>query len=161
MGFTASPAYGESSGVSPHWVETLVKIGMHLSFLLVMAGLVACASSEAGVEAAITRVEDEMADRVVPALAEHGDTEVVWDSFNEALQAARTEDLHVVRGPDSGSHSTGEETTLVSVVTIVGSDVGECLAVSVSSDGTVKSIAVSGDPADNCAGAQVPDPASF
>lgn len=137
------------------------KMGMHLALVLVMASLVACASSDPGVEDAITRVEDELADRVVPALAEYGDAEVVWDSFNDALQAARTEDFHVVRGPDSGSHSTGEGTTLESVVTIVGPDVGECLAVAVNGDGTVKSIAVSGDPADNCAGAQVPDPGSF
>lgn len=137
------------------------RIGVHLAFALVMATLVACASSDPGVESAITRLEDELADRVVPALAEHGDAEAVWDTFNEALRAARTEDLHMVRGPNSGSHSTGEGTTLESVVTIVGPDVGTCLAVSVSSDGTVKSTPVSGDPAANCADAQMPDPASF
>lgn len=151
----------ESSDVRACLVEALQRLGVHLAFVLVMAALAACASSDPGVESAITRVEDELADRVVPVLAEHGDAEAVWDTFNEALRAARTEDVHVVRGPDSGSHSTGGGTTLESVVTIVGPDVGECLAVSVSSDGTVKSITVSGDPADNCAGAQVPDPASF
>lgn len=142
-------------------MEALQRIGVHLPFVLVMAALAACASSDPGVEAAITRVEDELADRVGPALAEHGDAEVVWDTFNEALRAARTEGVHIVRGPNSGSHSTGEGTTLESVVTIVGPDVGTCLAVSVSSDGPVESAPVSGDPAANCADAQMPDPASL
>lgn len=131
---------------------------MYLAVLLAAAVFAACASSDPDVDAVIQNLEEELSSRVVPALAEHGSTEATWDTFHEVLQDVRTEKLHVVRGPDAGgSGGSGEPDTLKSVVTIAGPQRGACVAVSVSSDGTVKSVRVSGDPAANCVGAQVPD----
>lgn len=131
---------------------------MYHAVLLATAVLAACASSDPDVDAVIQNLEQELSSSVVPALAEHGLAETTWDTFHEVLQDVRTEDLHVVRSSDAGgSGGSGQPDTLESVVTIVGPQRGACVAVSVSSDGTVKSLRVSGDPAANCEGAQVPD----
>lgn len=131
---------------------------MHLVVLLATAVFAACASSDPDVDAVVHNLKQELSSRVVPALAEHGNTEATWDTFHEVLRDVRTEELHVVRGPNAGgSGASGEPDTLKSVVTIVGPQRGACVAVSVSSDGTVKSVRVSGDPAANCESAQVPD----
>lgn len=131
---------------------------MYLAVLLATAVLAACASSDPDVDAVIQNLEQELSSRMVPALAKHGLADATWDTFHEVLQDVRTEELHVVRGPDAGGlGGSGQPDILESVVTIVGAQRGACVAVSVNSDGTVKSVRVSGDPAANCEGAQVPD----
>lgn len=119
--------------------------------------LVGCAG-DPGVDAVVDDLEQQLSSDVVPALAEHGLTDATWDAFHTAIRDVRTDDLHVALASGfGGGEGGGQPAVIESVVTIVGSEGGACIALSVSGDGSVRTVRVNGDPTANCDGAQIPD----
>lgn len=119
--------------------------------------LAGCGSGDPGVDAVVDRVEQQLAQQVVPVLAAEGLTDAAMDAWDEALRDARGDGLHVVTGSPGGAQASGGHAVIESVVTIVGPGRGACVAVAASSDGTVRSMPVRGEPAENCDGAELPD----
>ena len=128
-----------------------------LAVVLLLAG---CGQSEVDLEldAARDRVEVALADDVPPVLTAGGVGDDAWDAFDGALIAARGDGLLIARARDSSSREgeDGGAASMAAVVAIVGPDGGTCVAIRVAGDGTVRSVQVAGDPAENCAGAPLP-----
>lgn len=105
-------------------------------------------------------VEEELAGAVAPVLGSDASGEDLWHAFDDAIASARTGELFFVRSSEGWTRDAGDGTParMASLVTIIGPDGGQCVAVSVSADGTARSIVVSGDPVDNCDDARLPPP---
>ncbi len=128
--------------------------GVVVSAAIALAG---CAP-DPGVDAVVEDLEQQLSSDVVPALAEQGLTDATWDAFHSVIRDVRTDDLHVALASGfGGGEGGGEPAVIESVVTIVGSRGGDCIALAVSGDGSVRTAPVDGDPTANCDGAQVPD----